>query len=86
MKLKSGFVLKEMAGECIVVSVNSKLDLNGVITLNETAKTIWLRLEKGAEKEDLVKALLEEYDVDEDSAVSAVENFVGKLKELGFLE
>ena len=86
MKLKSGFVLKEMAGECIVVSVDAKLDLNGVITLNETAKTIWLCLEKGAEKEELVKALLEEYDVDEERASGAVENFVGKLKELDFLE
>jgi hypothetical protein len=86
MKLKSGFVLKEMAGECIVVSVDAKLDLNGVITLNETAKTIWMRLEKGAEREELIKALLEEYDVDEDRASAAVDSFVNKIKELDFLE
>ena len=86
MKLKNGFVLKEMAGECIVVAVDAKLDLNGVITLNETAKTIWLCLEKGAEREELVKALLEEYEVDRTTAVNAVDTFVGKLEELGFIE
>jgi hypothetical protein len=42
MKLKKGFVLRELAGECVVVSTNSELNLNGIITLNSTAKTIWL--------------------------------------------
>ena len=41
MKLKSGFVLKEIAGECVVVAVDSALNLDGMITLNSTAKTIW---------------------------------------------
>ena len=86
MKLKSGFILKEMAGECIVVSVDAALDLNGVITLNETAKTIWSCLEKGAEREELIKELLNAYEVDETEAIRAVDVFVSKLKELDFLE
>jgi len=87
MKLKSGFVLKEIAGECVVVSVNSDLDLNGMITLNSTAKTLWLALENGVEDMDeLVKALLDEYEVDEARARSAAESFVAKLKELNFLD
>ena len=86
MKLKSGFVLKEMAGEFIVVSVDASLDLNGVITLNETAKTVWLCLEKGAERGELIKALLDEYDTDEAEASRAVDAFVSELKEMDFLE
>lgn len=86
MKLKKGFVLKEIAGECVVMSVDSDLDLNGVITLNSTAKTLWLALEKGVSgMDELVQALTDEYDVSADLALKAAESFVAKLKELNFL-
>ena len=85
MKLKSGFVLKEIAGECVVVAVDSALNLDGMITLNSTAKTIWLLLEKGAERCEIIKALTERYEVGEELAAEATDKFVGKLEELGFL-
>lgn len=86
MKLKKGFVLKEIAGECVVVSVNSDLDLRGIITLNSTAKTLWLALDKGVDDTcELVKALTDEYDVTEELARASAENFVAKLKELNLL-
>ncbi len=86
MKLKDGFVLREIAGECVVVSVNSDLNLDGVVTLNETAKTLWLALEVGVENiGELVTALMSEYDVDESTALCAAETFISKLKELDFL-
>ena len=87
MKLKKGFVMKEVAGECVVISTSSELDLKGVITLNSTAQTIWKALESGVETIDgLVVALMDEYEVDEPLARKATENFVAQLKELNFLE
>lgn len=86
MKLKSGFVLKEIAGECVVVSINSALNLDGMIALNATAKTIWLLLEEGAEREDIIRALTNEYDVSDELAGKATDMFIGRLEELGFLE
>ena len=86
MKLKEGFVLREVAGQCVVVSSNADLNLDALITLNSTAKTLWLVLEKGVEDgSELVKALLDEYEVDEPTARRAAEAFVAKLKELNFL-
>lgn len=85
MKLKKGFVLKELAGECVVVPADAALNLDGMITLNDTAKTIWLALEKGADWDEIVAALTEAYDVTEAAARSAAEAFVAKLKELDFL-
>ena len=85
MRLKNGFVLKEIAGECVVVAVDSALDLDGMITLNDTAKTIWLLLENGAERDELIKALTDEYDVSAELAAQATDSFVAKLEELGFL-
>lgn len=86
MKLKEGFVLREIAGECVVVSVNSAVNLDGMITLNETAKTLWRALEGGVDGiDELVGVLMAEYEVDEKMARKAAESFVGKLGELDFL-
>ena len=86
MKLKSGFVLKEVAGSCVVVPVGAELDFNGMITLNETGKTLWTSLENDTDEDALVAALLAEYDTDEATARTGVTAFVDKLREHGFIE
>ena len=53
MILKEGFLLREIAGEIVVLPTGNDLDLNMMITLNETGKFLWERLEKGAEIEVL---------------------------------
>jgi len=85
MKLKNGFILREVAGDCVAVPTGSELNFNGMITLNGTAKTLWLCLEKGAELPDLVAALTAEYDVDAETAEKHAVAFVEKLKGLNFL-
>lgn len=85
MKLKDGFILRTVAGETIVLPSGDELDLNMMITLNGTGKFLWERLETGAETEELVSALLAEYDVDEATARAGVEQFVAKLNANGFL-
>ena len=85
MKLKEGFVLREVLGEKVVLPSGENLDLNMMITLNETAELIWQRLTVGAEMDELVQALLAEYDVDEARARASVEHFVARLKENDFL-
>lgn len=85
MKLKEGFVLREVAGSIVVIPCGDDLDLNMMITLNGTGKFLWEKLTEGAQEEELVQALLAEYDVSEDMAKQAVEGFVAKLKEHDFL-
>lgn len=85
MRLKKGFVLRNVAGETIVVPTGSDLDLNMMITLNDSGKFLWEKLEQGAEEAELVAALLEEYDVTPDMASAHVAAFVRKLSNHGFL-
>ena len=85
MKLKDGFVLREVAGEHVVIPTGDSLDLNLMITLNETGCTLWKRLEEEAEPADLTAALLAEYEVDEATAAAHAAAFVEKLKEHDFL-
>lgn len=88
MKIKNGFVAKEIAGQYVVVALGQASKIfNGIIKLNDTGKFIWDMLAKGAEQEEIVKALLEEYEgVDEVVATSDVEKFIGELKGAGILE
>lgn len=85
MKLKDGFVLRQIAGENVVVPSGSEMNLNMMITLNDTGAFLWERLDKGAQKSELVAALLAEYDVDEATAKDAVDSFVADLEKNEFL-
>lgn len=85
MKIKEGFLLKEVAGRIVVLPASDDLDLNMMITLNETGRFLWERLQSETDEAALTKALLAEYDVDEATAAAAVEKFVKKLHENGLL-
>lgn len=86
MKLKKGFIMRDIAGETVVVPSGDELNLNMMITLNGTGKFLWQHLETGATLEELVQAMLGEYEVDEQTARAGAERFVNKLQERGFLE
>lgn len=80
MKIKDGFILREVAGSYIVVAVGEAVKVcKGIINLNETGAFLWKLFEKGCEKEDAVKELLSVYEVDEKTAREDVDKFVSKL-------
>ena len=85
MKLKEGFILREIAGQIVVLPSGNDLDLNMMITLNDSGKFIWCMLEKECDEATIVSAILKEYDVDRTTAESAVAGFIRKLNEHGFL-
>lgn len=85
MKIKEGFILRTVAGETVALPSEGMTDLDMMITLNETGKFLWEKLAIGAEKNDLVDALLAEYDVDRERAEKSAEAFLARLKELDFL-
>ena len=85
MKLKDGFLLRKIAGQTVVLPSSGDLDLNMMITMNETGAFLWEKLQQETDAAALVAALLEEYDVDEARATAAVEAFVKKLEKNGFL-
>lgn len=86
MKIKEGFLLREVAGETVVIPSGDSLDLNMMITLNSTGAFLWEKLQADTTEDALVAALLAEYDVDEATAKEAVQAFVEKLKENDIVE
>ena len=86
MKVSSDFILREIAGEFILVPVGSAAaQFNGLITLNETARTIFLALAQQRTVEELTDAVTAEYEVDRETARADVEEFLRQLREVGAL-
>lgn len=85
MKIKDGFILRQVAGQTVVLPVGADLDLNMMITLNDTGAFLWEKLQSDTDEAALVAALLGEYDVEKAVAQESVTAFVKKLNENGFL-
>ena len=88
MIIKKGFVAKEIAGQYVVVALGEASKIfNGIIKLNESGKFIWDLLADGKDKDDIIAALLEEYEgVDRETAEKDLDNFVSILKGANILE
>ena len=87
MKIKEGFVLREVAGSYVVVAVGKAVKtFNGIINLNDTGALLWKQLEKGSDLDGLKLALLAEYDVDEEVAERDAKKFLDKVAEAGLVE
>lgn len=86
MKIREGFILRQVADATIVVPAGeTSLDFNGMITLNETAAFLWKLLEQETTKEEMLAAMMREYEVDEDTAREGIGRFIDKLNEEGLL-
>ncbi len=86
MKIKDGFVARQVGGETIVIAVGERSkSFNAMITLNETGKFLWERMTAETDIDTLTAALLCEYEVDEETARGAVERFATSLEKAGLL-
>ncbi len=86
MRIKDGFVLRTVGGNHMVVPVGVQtVDFRCIITLNETGATLWKRLQQEQDEEQLVTALLEEYDVSAEVAAADVARFVESLRQANLL-
>lgn len=86
MKIKREFVLREIAGDILLVPVGkTALDLNGMLTLNEVGAEIWKMLPEAESEGEIVERLLQDYDADAAQVREDVSEFLGRLRELGIL-
>lgn len=87
MKVKDGFILREVAGAYVVVPVGSRADdFNGMIYLNETGAFFWELAQKGAQRDEMVEKCLKEYDADKEQIEEDVDKFINTLKENELLQ
>ena len=82
MKIAKEYILREIAGDYIIVPVRAAaLEFNGMITVNETGAFLWEKLREGTTREELLHAMLEEYEVSEKEAEADIQEFLQMLQE-----
>ena len=86
MRIKDGFVVRDIMGQCVVVATGEASEtFQGMIKLNETGKVIWESIADGKSEEEIVDLIVSEYDVDKDHAKNSVSKFISDMKDKGFI-
>lgn len=88
MKVQPGFAMRSVCGERFLIAEGEEnIDFSKLITMNDTAVFLWEKM--GADDftaDDLVSALLAEYEVEEAEARTDVDAFLSSLKEAGVIK
>ena len=86
MKRNTNFILREIAGENILVATGEAAQIfNGMITLNEVASFIWKNIDECKTVDKLIASILDEFDIDKETAKKDVEKFTTQLIRIGMV-
>ena len=80
-------VTRQMGDEMVLVPLSDKVaDMTNVITLNEVGADILKILEEASTMDKVVEELLEIYDVDRETLLTDVEEFIREAVDKGVVE
>ena len=88
MKIKKGFVLRNVCSENIIVAEGKEnIDFTKIISMNETAAYLWKNVEgKEFDSDTLMSLLINEYEVDDATANKDAKNIAKQWIEAGIAE
>lgn len=87
MKIKDGFLLREVAGNYVVIAVGEDaVNFNSIITVNEIGAYIWNKINEGKNEEAIADDIIGEYRIDRNTALKDIGEFANQLREAGIIE
>ena len=89
MKAKKGFNLRNVCGEQIIVAEGKEnIDFSNIISMNESSAYLWKEIQQRESftPEDLAQLLLDQYEVDEDTALSDAKTLAEQWIKAGIVE
>ena len=87
MKIKDGFLLREIAGTQVVVPIAERvIEFKGMMVLNDHGLFVWNKLQNECTFEGLLNSILDEYDVDTETAKADLEEFLAHIRKNGALD
>lgn len=89
MKLKSGFVLREVCGQKVIVAEGLEaVDFGHLISLNDSAATIWQIAQQQGDFtiESIAQEICHQYDIDLNTAQNDIKSLLESWKNLGIVE
>lgn len=86
MKVHNDMVLREIAGEHILIPTGQRINsFSGIMSLNGSGLLLWQKLQQDCTEEELIAAVLEAYDVDAETAAKDVREFLTQLEQADIL-
>ncbi len=84
---RPGVVLTNICGEYMLLAAKAAREYCPYMTqLNESSAFLWRRLESGAGPEEMERAVLKEYEIEDPAAArEAIRNFLEQMLQLGYL-
>ena len=87
MKIREGFVLRQVADSWMAVPVGSMAGkIHGLVALNETAADIWNILQDDHSEDEVVEILALNYDEEKEVLRQSVRAFLKELEDQEMLE
>ncbi|MBR5547919.1 MAG: PqqD family peptide modification chaperone [Clostridia bacterium] len=87
MKIKDGFVLRNVVDEHIVMPTGDNIaKFEGAVVLNDVSAFVFEQLQRPVGMEDLLEAVLNEFEVDEATAKADLEALIANFEEMGLIE
>ncbi|MBO7416577.1 MAG: PqqD family protein [Bacteroidaceae bacterium] len=89
MKIKKGFVLRQVCGENVIVGEGlDAINFGRMLCLNETAAWLWKKAQDTGDftVESLANALCEEFEVTPEQALTDVKDTIDSWTDIGVIE
>ena len=86
MKANPGFILRNVVDEYILMPTGDNIGkFNGTVLLNDVSALVWEKLQNPVSRDDLLKAILDEFEVEKAVAAADLDALLAKLKEYGVI-
>ena len=87
MKASTGFILRNLAGEYVVMPAGDNTGaFGGAILMNELSAFVWEQLKVSVSRDELLARILDRYEVEEKTAAADLDALLAEMKRMGIIE
>ncbi len=82
---KDGYIIREIAGECLAVPINSDGGAH-IVILNHVSRFIWEQLSVEKSFDELIDIIISEYQISAEQAGEDLKDFLNELENANLLK
>lgn len=87
MKIKDGFIMKDVAGSKVVLPLGERqTEIRGIITFNDIGAEVFNMLDGTNSVEEIIAKIVKDYDAPYETVKSDVEKLIEKMRANGLVE
>lgn len=87
MKIKNGFIMKDIAGSKVVLPLGERQsEINGIMNFNDIGAEVFNMLDGTNSVEEIASKIAKDYDASYETVLADVNNFIEKMRAQGLIE